>query len=140
RFDSIDDYNDVAIKNLYKEERAAGKSHEEIMKIIWKNGRDNSRTPMQWNTETNSGFTTGKPWMKVNPNYQEINVEAELNDADSILNYYKQLILLRRDHDALIYGNYDLILENHDHILDRKSTRLNSSHVSISYAVFCLKK
>src|SRR5690625_5611931 len=64
RFDSINNYNDVAIKNLYKEERAAGKSHEEIMKIIWKNGRDNSRTPMQWNTETHSGFTTGKPWMK----------------------------------------------------------------------------
>ncbi len=132
RFDSIDDYNDVAIKNLYKEERAAGKSHEEIMKIIWKNGRDISRTPMQWNTETNSGFTTGKPWMKVNPNYQEINVEAELNDADSILNYYKQLILLRRDHDALIYGNYDLILENHDHIFAYKRNFGDETYVVLT--------
>src|SRR5699024_9659346 len=132
RFDSIDDYNDVAIKNLYKEERAAGKSHEEIMKIIWKNGRDNSRTPMQWNTETNSGFTTGKPWMKVNPNYQEINVESELNNSDSILHYYKQLIAIRNNNEALIYGNYELLLENHYQIFAYKRVYGNETYLVLA--------
>ncbi|MEJ8764665.1 alpha-glucosidase [Oceanobacillus sp. HCA-5259] len=115
-FDSIDDYNDVAIKTLYKEEREAGKSHEEVMKIIWKSGRDNSRTPMQWNSKENGGFTTGTPWMKVNPNVKEINVEAELKDPDSIYHYYKKLIELRRGNETLIYGSYELILEEHEQI------------------------
>ncbi|KPH79253.1 glycoside hydrolase family 13 protein [Oceanobacillus caeni] len=116
KFDSIDDYNDVAIKTLYKEERVAGKSHEEVMKIIWKSGRDNSRTPMQWNSKENGGFTTGTPWMKVNPNVKEINVEAELENTDSIYHYYKKLIELRRGNETLIYGSYELILEEHEQI------------------------
>src|SRR5690625_632982 len=101
QFESIDDYDDVAVKNLYKNEREAGKTHEEIMEIIWKNARDKSRTPMQWNATEKAGFTTGTPWMKVNPNYEEINVEAERADPNSILNYYKELIRLREDNDTL---------------------------------------
>ncbi|UFT99225.1 alpha-glucosidase [Radiobacillus kanasensis] len=116
RFDSIEDYNDVSFKNLYKIKREEGEAHEEIMEIIWKNGRDNSRTPMQWNTEPNAGFSTGTPWLKVNPNYKEINVERELQDESSIYHYYKALIKLRKAHEALVYGSYDLILETHDHI------------------------
>src|SRR5699024_10712725 len=122
QFDSIDDYNDVAIKNTYQEEREAGKSHQEVMKIIWKNGRDNTRTPNQWNTEENAGFTTGTPWLKVNPNYKQINVEEELANPDSILNYYKRLIHLRQNSDALIYGSYELILEEHDQVFAYKRT------------------
>src|SRR5690625_1089105 len=132
QFDSIDDYNDVAIKNLYKEEREAGKSHEEVMEIIWKNGRDNSRTPMQWNTEVNGGFTTGTPWMKVNPNYQEINVEAELNDPNSILNYYKKLINLRHSNDTLIYGKYELVLEDHEQIFAYKRIHEDETYVVLT--------
>ncbi|SDY31337.1 oligo-1,6-glucosidase/alpha-glucosidase [Evansella caseinilytica] len=113
-FDDIDDYNDIAIKNLYKNERANGKSHREMMEVIWKNGRDNSRTPMQWNDAVNAGFTTGKPWLKINPNFKEINVEKAMKDSDSIYHYYKKLIRLRKSDDVLIYGNYDLILEDHD--------------------------
>ncbi|QDP41877.1 glycoside hydrolase family 13 protein [Radiobacillus deserti] len=116
QFDSIEDYNDVAIKNLYRNEREEGKSHEEIMKIIWKNGRDNSRTPMQWNAQENAGFTTGTPWLKVNPNFKEINVEREMKDDTSIYHYYKDLITLRKQHDVLVYGNYDLVLEDHDQV------------------------
>ncbi|HLS61371.1 MAG TPA: alpha-glucosidase [Virgibacillus sp.] len=116
QFDSIDDYNDIAIKNLYQNEREAGKSHDEIMAIIWKNGRDNSRTPMQWSKDENAGFTTGKPWLKVNPNYQDINVEKALADEQSIYYYYQRLIQLRKKYDVLIYGRYELILEKHDHI------------------------
>jgi oligo-1,6-glucosidase/alpha-glucosidase len=116
QFDSIADYNDVAIKNLYKEKIANGKSRAEVMEIIWKNGRDNSRTPMQWNAEKHAGFTTGKPWLKVNPNYTEINVEAEMHNPDSIYHFYKQLIQIRKQHEVFIYGNYDLIMETHDQI------------------------
>lgn len=111
QFDSIEDYNDVAIKNLYKFELENGKTHDEVMEIIWKRGRDNSRTPMQWNDEPNGGFTTGTPWLKVNPNYKEINVQSALENPASIYHYYKNLIQLRKDNPTLIYGAYDVLLE-----------------------------
>ena len=132
KFDSIDDYNDVAIKNLYKSERKAGKSHEEVMKVIWKNGRDNSRTPMQWNTEENAGFTTGTPWIKVNPNHKEINVEEELENPNSIYCYYKKLIDLRKSSDVLIYGSYELILEDHDQVFAYTRTLDNKTYVVLA--------
>ena len=132
KFDSIDDYNDVAIKNLYKSERKAGKSHEEVMKVIWKNGRDNSRTPMQWNTEENAGFTTGTPWIKVNPNHKEINVEEELENPNSIYCYYKKLINLRKSSDVLIYGSYELILEDHDQVFAYTRTLDNEMYVVLT--------
>ncbi|MFA9560246.1 alpha-glucosidase [Evansella sp. AB-rgal1] len=116
KFNSIDDYNDVAIKNLYKNELEEGKTHEEIMEVIWKNGRDNSRTPMQWNDGVNAGFSSGKPWLKVNPNYKEINVEQAKKDPNSIYYYYKKLIKLRKENDVLIYGDYDLVLERNNKI------------------------
>ncbi|MEC2077146.1 alpha-glucosidase [Metabacillus fastidiosus] len=116
KYSAITDYDDVATKNLYMEERARGKSHEEIMEIIWKNGRDNSRTPMQWTDEINAGFTTGKPWLPVNSNYCSINVKQSLQDPDSIYHYYKKMIELRKEHEALIYGSYDPILEEDDKI------------------------
>jgi alpha-glucosidase len=111
QFHSIEDYNDVAIKNLYKFELENGKTHDEVMEIIWKRGRDNSRTPMQWNAEPNGGFTTGTPWLKVNPNYQEINVQSARENPASIYHYYKNLIQLRKNNPALIYGAYDVLLE-----------------------------
>src|SRR5699024_10747550 len=132
KFDSIDDYNDVAIKNLYKSEREAGKSHEEVMKVIWKNGRDNSRTPMQWNTEENAGVTTGTPWIKVNPNHKEINVEEELENPNSIYCYYKKLIDLRKSSDVLIYGSYELILEDHDQVFAYTRTLDNEMYVVLT--------
>jgi alpha-glucosidase len=116
QFQSIEDYNDVAIKNLYRIEKENGKTHDEIMEIIWKRGRDNSRTPMQWNEELNAGFTTGTPWLKVNPNYSDINVQAELDDPDSVYHYYKKLIQLRKENETLIYGAYDIMLEAHKQI------------------------
>ncbi|MDE5415572.1 glycoside hydrolase family 13 protein [Alkalihalobacterium chitinilyticum] len=116
KFTSIDDYNDVAIKNLYKSEIEDGKTHEEIMEVIWKNGRDNSRTPMQWNTDANAGFTTGTPWLKLNENYKDINVEQAMQDPNSIYHYYKKLIEIRKVGPALIYGTYDLIAEDHEQV------------------------
>src|SRR5699024_11211563 len=76
----------------------------------------NSRTPMQWNSQENGGFTTGTPWMKVNPNHKEINVAQQLEDPDSILNYYKKMIETRKAHDVFVYGVYDLALADHDQV------------------------
>ncbi|WP_163101634.1 glycoside hydrolase family 13 protein [Peribacillus alkalitolerans] len=111
QFESIDDYDDVGMKNYYRIETAKGRSHQEIMEIIWRSGRDNSRTPMQWNDQDNAGFTTGTPWMKTNPNFKDINVEKQLNDPDSIYSFYKEMISLRKDNEVFIYGNYELLME-----------------------------
>jgi alpha-glucosidase len=112
QFNSIDDYDDVSAKNMYHLKRAAGVSHNEIMEIIWASGRDNSRTPMQWSSEENAGFTSGKPWLKLNPNYKEINVRVQQNDASSILNFYKKMIQLKKANEVFTYGTYDLLLKD----------------------------
>lgn len=116
KYPSIDDYNDVGMRNFYFNQLEEGTPVEEIMEVIWKTGRDNSRTPMQWSSEKNAGFSEGNPWMKVNPNYTEINAEKEIQDPDSIYHYYRKLIQIRKQHKTLIYGSYDLILEENDHI------------------------
>lgn len=110
RFESIDDYNDVSAKNQYRIGMESGMTHEEIMEPIWKNGRDNSRTPMQWSDGPGAGFTSGTPWLKVNPNYKRINVRHALEDPESILHFYKKLIRLRKERPVAVYGMYDLIL------------------------------
>lgn len=129
QFDSIEDYNDVAIKNMYHEERENGTSHEEVMEVIWKTGRDNSRTPMQWSSKPQAGFTTGNPWMKVNPNYSDINVEQNLNDPQSIYHYYKNLIELRKNSSTLIYGHYELVNEEHDYVYAYKRVDENGKYL-----------
>jgi alpha-glucosidase len=110
-YKSIDDYDDVATKNLYRLKREEGKSHNEVMEIIWASSRDNSRTPMQWSASENGGFTTGIPWLKVNPNYQTINLAIEEKDEWSIFCFYKKMIGLRKEHDVFTYGVYDLVEE-----------------------------
>ncbi|GGB39594.1 glycoside hydrolase family 13 protein [Fictibacillus barbaricus] len=116
QFDSIEDYDDVAIKNMYRIKREEGVSHEDIMSLIWASSRDNSRTPMQWSNDKNSGFTNGTPWMKVNPNFTEINVEKQEQDEKSVLNFYKKMISLRKENEIFTYGTYDLILDDHKQI------------------------
>lgn len=112
-FCSIDDYNDVATKHIYNEGIAKGQTHEELMKSIWKTSRDNSRTPMHWSDKENAGFTSGTPWIGINPNYTEINVEKQQHDPNSVLNYYKKMIQLRKTKDVFIYGQYELVFEEH---------------------------
>lgn len=109
-FKAIDDYDDVAAKNLYREKIAEGVSEKDILYILGKTSRDNSRTPMQWSSEMNAGFSTGKPWMKLNENYSTVNVETQLENQNSILNFYKKMIQLRKDHEVFIHGSYDLLL------------------------------
>ncbi|WP_243355672.1 glycoside hydrolase family 13 protein [Bacillus litorisediminis] len=116
RFESLDDYRDIETLNMYKEKIAAGKSHEEIMKSIYVKGRDNARTPMQWNGSEHAGFTTGIPWIKVNPNYVDINAEKAVGDQNSVFHYYKKLIQLRKQHEIIVYGKYELFLKEHPHV------------------------
>ena len=82
------------------------------MKRAWRLSRDNARTPMQWNSSDFGGFSSVTPWIGINPNYKNINVENQLIDKNSILNFYKSMIKIRKEYEALIYGEYKLILEN----------------------------
>jgi len=117
RFPSINDYPDVAAKNFYNLELAKGIDHNEIMQIIYITGRDNARTPMQWDDSFHSGFSTSQQtWIGVNPNYVRINVAQQEKDEHSILNFYKRLIRLRKENDVFVYGIYDLILSSHKQI------------------------
>ncbi len=131
-FPSIDDYDDVAVKNLYRLKQEEGVPHEDIMNIIWASSRDNSRTPMQWSGEENSGFTNGTPWMKVNPNYKTINVDAQEKDEKSILNFYKKMIRLKKKEDVFTYGVYDLLLENDKQIYAYTRTGEDQSMIVIT--------
>ncbi|WP_416826545.1 glycoside hydrolase family 13 protein [Ectobacillus polymachus] len=110
KFQSIEEYDDVAIKNYYYLERAKGLSHEEIMEVIWNSARDNSRTPMQWDCSKNAGFTSGTPWMGINENYLSVNVKMEIENPNSVFQFYKAMIRLRKQHELFVYGTYDLLL------------------------------
>lgn len=111
-FDDISEYRDIETLNMYKERVEAGYSKEDIMKSIYIKSRDNGRTPMQWSKENNGGFTTGTPWIGVNPNYRDINVEDDLNNEDSVLHHYKKLIELRKKEKTFVYGDITPVLED----------------------------
>ncbi|AIQ43371.1 alpha-glucosidase [Paenibacillus sp. FSL R7-0297] len=115
-FESIDDYRDVETLNFYEEKRTAGVPEADIMAAIHTKSRDNARTPMQWDDSEDGGFTTGVPWIRVNSNSREINVANAVKDPDSIYNYYKKLIHLRKQHQVIVYGEYGLLLEEHPEI------------------------
>lgn len=105
----LSQYVDVEIHNMYRDRTAGGRSHEEVMESIWKRGRDNARTPMQWTAGENAGFTAGKPWLTVNPNKAEINAEAALADPDSVFYYYQKLIEIRKEYDVIRSGSFTLL-------------------------------
>ena len=105
----IDEYVDLETHNIYKERMELGFSHEDVMNSIWARGRDNARTPMQWNDGANAGFTTGTPWLAVNPNYVHINAEAALEDPDSVFYYYQKLIHLRKNYPVIQMGEFNLV-------------------------------
>jgi oligo-1,6-glucosidase len=106
RFPRISDYEDIEIRNFAKEAMAQGRTSEAgLLAKIHYRGRDNARTPMQWSAERQAGFTTGKPWLGVNPNYVSINAEEAMADPDSVFHYYRKLIQLRREHPVMVYGS-----------------------------------
>ncbi|MDL4842880.1 glycoside hydrolase family 13 protein [Aquibacillus rhizosphaerae] len=116
RFSTISKYRDIETLNAYKEKVTEGWPVDKIMQAIHIKSRDNARTPMQWDTTTNAGFTEGEPWIQVNPNYTDINVKQAIQDSNSIFHYYKQLIQLRKKYDIIVYGAYDLLLEDNQDI------------------------
>lgn len=116
KFTSLDDYRDIETINMYNERRALGYSHEEIMNSIYGKGRDNARTPMQWDSTDNAGFTTGTPWIKVNPRYKEINAKAALEDPSSIFYFYQKLIQFRKEMDIITKGGFELLLKDHSQL------------------------
>ena len=115
RFD-IEDYKDIETLNMYKERLKNGYPVQEIMESIYAKGRDNARTPMQWDNSKHSGFTGGTPWIKVNPNYTDINAKAEMEDENSVFHYYKRLIRLRKANSVFVDGKFTLLLEKDERI------------------------
>ena len=112
-FESIEEYRDVESINYFNILKEEGIDKKEIMEILKSKSRDNSRTPVQWNEEKNSGFTTGTPWINIANNYRKINVERALENKDSVFYHYKKLIELRKNEDVIAYGDYIQLLEDH---------------------------
>ena len=109
-FPSIDDYRDIETINAWKEAEEKGENLQALLKGIHKQGRDNVRTPVHWNDSPNAGFTTAaEPWIKVNPNYPEINAEAVLQQPNSIFYFYQRLLKMRKTHSTWVYGQYEMI-------------------------------
>lgn len=106
----IGEYRDIELLNMYRERLEKGYPEEAVMESIYERARDNARTPMQWNSQDNAGFTEGTPWIKVNPNYREINVQHALSDEASIFYYYQKLIRLRKELRVLTDGAFELLL------------------------------
>ncbi len=104
--DSLDKYKDIMVKNNARIARSFGLSKETVLKLAQKASRDNARTCMQWADAPNAGFTSGKPWFVINGNYKDINVESQLDDPNSILNFYRDALQFRRDNPVVIYGDY----------------------------------
>lgn len=116
-FPSLEDYRDIETLHAYRDLVGDGRlTEQQMMQGIYERGRDNARTPVQWDDSENAGFTTGTPWIHVNPNYKRINARNVVQDPSSIFHYYKKIIRLRKENDIVVYGSYDLILENHDQI------------------------
>ncbi|MFC7394508.1 alpha,alpha-phosphotrehalase [Scopulibacillus cellulosilyticus] len=115
-FSSIESYRDVESLNMYKILQQQGMSEEEIINILKQKSRDNSRTPMQWNDKENAGFSIGKPWIDPASNYHDINVKSSLADQDSIFYHYQRLIKLRKKHDIITYGDYQLLYPDHPQV------------------------
>lgn len=118
--DSIDKFNDISTIENYNRAIKEGFSEDEALKLVNKFSRDNARTPFQWNNSYNAGFTEGTPWLCVNKNYKEINAESQLNDKNSVLSFYKELINLRKSEkysEAIVYGDFIPALEEYDNVI-----------------------
>jgi len=113
---TIEEYVDVSALGDYQAALNAGEDMERFMEVLNYSSRENSRTPMQWDDSDNAGFTTGTPWKRVNPNYTEINVAAQDKDPNSVLNHFRKMAKLRNENLVLVYGDYQLMIPDHDQI------------------------
>ena len=120
KWNSMEEFDDISTKDQYHTAREAGLSDQEALEVCSRMSRDNARTPMQWNGEKNGGFTKGTPWLKVNASYEEVNVEAQEQDMDSVLNYYRKLVALRKSDElkeVFTYGEFLPEYENVDGVM-----------------------
>ena len=116
-FQNPADFKDIESINAYREWCTEGSlTHEEFWPCITFRRRDNARTPVQWDDSDQAGFTTGTPWIPVNPNYREINAKAETADPASVFHYYKKLIALRKENPIMVYGRYEAMLEDSEEL------------------------
>ena len=150
KFNDISEYDDIRSINEYNQLISQGMSKKDALENIWNTSRDNTRTPMQWDDSMNAGFSkSNNPWIHVNPNYRDINVKEQLEDSNSILNFYKKMIKIRKSNECLIYGKYNLILEDDTNIFayerilnDEKFLiicNLKSEHSKYEYDLITLK-
>lgn len=109
KFDKVTDYNDVELLTNYAQVKAKGGDLNRFLEGMKISSRDNGRTPMQWDTTANAGFSSSKPWLKVNPNYNTVNVANQEADANSILNYFRKMTQLRKSEPTLQYGDWQLV-------------------------------
>ena len=120
RCERIEEVDDISARDQYQVALAAGKTPEEAMKVVNRYSRDNARTPFQWDGTANAGFTSGTPWLRVNPNYREINLAAQRDDPDSVWNFYRALIALRRNpeyREAVVYGRTEPYLPERENLM-----------------------
>ena len=120
KLDSIDKFNDISTIENYDRAIKEGFNKEEALKLVNKFSRDNARTPFQWDDNINAGFTEGTPWLSVNKNYKEINAKSQLNDENSVLSFYKELIQLRKSEkysEAIVYGDFIPALKKYDNVI-----------------------
>lgn len=116
-FDKLEDYRDIESINFFTELTEAGiMTPEYMMKCLMLRSRDNARTPMQWDDSAQGGFTSGKPWIRINSNYKEINAVQQLGDPDSVFHYYQKLIRLRKEKDIIVYGDFEALCRDDDKI------------------------
>lgn len=130
-FESIETFNDVAVKTEYQIVKSQGGDVNQLLDKYKMENRDNSRTPMQWTNEVNGGFTEDTPWFPVNPNYKTINVAQQSEDSDSVLNFYKRLIKLKKSDDIYTYGEFNLIDDENENIF-AYTRKLNNKTVLVA--------
>jgi oligo-1,6-glucosidase len=129
-FDTVEDYRDI---NTLTKFRAAKKRREDVGALLENEkraSRDNARTPMQWDTTEYAGFSESPPWLRVNENYRSgISVSSQESDKDSVLNYFRRMIQIRKEHPCLIYGKYDLLLKDNEQVYAYTRTFQNESYL-----------
>ncbi|MDG2431231.1 MAG: alpha-glucosidase [Flavobacterium sp.] len=138
RLNDINDYNDVDTRNKYEGLKEKGGDLAAFLELQKQTSRENGRTPMQWNDEKNAGFTTGKPWLKVNPNYTDVNVAEQEKDPQSTLNYFKKLVQLRKNEQTLVYGKYTLLDEKNPNVFSY-SRELNEKKKVVQQKFYQIK-
>ena len=140
KFDSIDDFDDISTRGNYNLARADGLSDKEALRFAQKFSRDNARTPMQWNSTKNAGFTSGKPWLPVHEDFKRCNVEVEERDTNSVLNYYRKLSKLRNSSEILLRGEYEeLYPENEELYIFKRTFGGKTIIVSVNFTTHDVK-